>query len=137
NILMRIATATPRGLAALCLGAALVLPGCGGPKHVPVVGMATTVDGKPLAGFVISFNSDPAKGNNARVACMGRIGADGQYALISDDGFKVTKGALLGWYKVTLSSPDDNVIPANKKYTDFRKTDLSVEVVAEPQPGAY
>jgi len=111
--------------------------GCGGPNHVPVAGKATMIDGKPLAGLVISFNPDPAKGNDARVACMGRIGANGDYALISDDGFKVTKGVRLGWYKVTLSSPDDNFIPANKKYTDFRKTDLAVEFVAEPQPGAY
>ena len=121
--------------AAICACGAMA--GCGGPKHVPVAGKATLLDGKPLAGLVISFNPDPAKGNDARVACMGRIGANGDYSLISDDGFKVTKGARLGWYKVTLSSPDDNFIPANKKYTDFRKTDLRVEVVSEPQPGAY
>jgi hypothetical protein len=123
-------------LAFLCACGAITTAGCGGPKHVPVVGKAT-VDGKPLAGLVISYNPDSAKGNDARVSCMGRIGADGHYSLISDDGFKVTKGARLGWYKVTLSSPDDAVIPVNKKYTDFRKTDLAVEVVADPQPGAY
>ena len=134
---MRIFTATLRVLAVLCTCGALAAPGCGGPKHVPVAGTATMVDGKPLAGLVISFNADPAKGNDARVACMGRIDANGHYSLISDDGFKVTKGARLGWYKVTLSSPDDYQIPANKKYTDFRKTDLLVEVVAEPMPGAY
>jgi hypothetical protein len=134
---MRDFTATLRVLAVLGVCGMLAALGCGGPTHVPVAGTATTVDGKPLAGLVISFNPDPAKGNHARVACMGRIGANGHYSLISDDGFKVTKGAQLGWYKVTLSSPDDNLIPANKKYTDFRKTDLVVEVVSEPQPGAY
>jgi hypothetical protein len=109
--------------------------GCG-PRHVPVVGKAT-INGKPLAGLVIEFNPDPEKGNDARVSCMGRIGPDGQYTLISDDGFKVKKGARLGWYKVTVSSPDDEAIPVNKKYTDFRKTDLKVEVVADPAPGTY
>jgi hypothetical protein len=120
----------------LCACVVMTTVGCGGPKHVPVVGKAT-VDGKPLAGLVISFNPDPEKGNDARVSCMGRIGADGQYSLISDDGFKVTKGARLGWYKVTLSSPDDAVMPVNKKYTDFRKTNLTVEVIADAKPGAY
>jgi hypothetical protein len=123
-------------LAFLCACGAITAAGCGGPKHVPVVGKAT-VDGKPLAGLVISFNPDPDKGNDARVSCMGRIGTDGQYSLISDDGHKVTKGVRLGWYKVTLSSPDDAIMPVNKKYADFRKTDLTVEVVADPKPRAY
>jgi hypothetical protein len=133
---MRSFMARMRTLAVLCACGAVITAGCGGPKHVHVAGKAT-VNGKPLAGLVISFNPDPDKGNDARVSCMGRIGADGQYSLISDDGFKVTKGARLGWYKVTVSSPDDAIIPVNKKYTDFRKTDLAVEVVADAQPGAY
>ena len=132
---MRLSQSPLRLLGVLCAGGLLTVAGCG-PKHVPVSGKAT-VDGKPLAGLVISFNPDPTKGHDARVACMGRIGGDGQYGLISDDGFKVTKGARLGWYKITLSAPDDQPILANKKYTDFRKTDMTVEVVAEPQPGAY
>jgi hypothetical protein len=114
---------------------ALAAAGCG-PKHVHVSGTAT-VDGKPVSGLLVSFNADPAKGNDARVSCVGRVGADGKYSLVSDDGSKVTKGARLGWYKVTVSAPDDGRLPVNKKYTDFRQTDLSVEVVAEPQPGAY
>jgi hypothetical protein len=133
---MRMAKATLRVSGVLLACGAMAAAGCGGPKHVPVAGRAT-VDGKPLAGLVITFNPDPAKGNDARVSCVGRVGADGQYSLISDDGFKVRKGARLGWYKVTVSSPDDNLIPVNKKYTNFRQTDLTVEVVADPQPGAY
>jgi hypothetical protein len=133
---MRISKATLRVLGVVSAWATLSAAGCGGPRHVPVSGKAT-VDGKPLAGLVISFNADPAKGNDARVSCVGRIGADGKYTLLSDDGFKVTKGARLGWYKVTLSSPDDDALPVHRKYTDFRQTDLSIEVVADPQPGAY
>jgi hypothetical protein len=135
SIRMRFFIVRMRILAVLYACAAITVAGCG-PKHVAVVGKATC-NGKPLAGLVISFNPDPDKGNDARVSCMGRIGSDGQYSLISDDGHTVTKGARLGWYKVTLSSPDDAPIPANKKYTDFRKTDLLVEVVADAQPGAY
>jgi hypothetical protein len=133
---MRISGPAPRVLGVVCAWAALAAAGCGGPRHVPVSGTAT-VEGKPLAGLVISFNPDPARGNDARVSCVGRIGADGKFSLISDDGFKVTKGARLGWYKVTVSAPDDGRLPVHKKYTDFRQTDLSVEVVAEPAPGAY
>lgn len=83
-----------RGASSLCLGADS-RGRLRRPKHVPVVGTAT-VDGKPLAGFVVSFNPDPDKGHTARLACAGRVGGDGRYSLISDDGFKVTKGALLG-----------------------------------------
>jgi hypothetical protein len=133
---MRMSRAPLRVLGVVCAWAALTAAGCGGPRHVPVAGTAT-VDGKSLAGLVISFNPDPAKGNDARVSCIGRIGADGKYSLISDDGFKVTKGARLGWYKVTVSSPDDGALPVNRKYTDFRQTDLLIEVVADPRPGAY
>src|SRR5438445_1984398 len=73
SIRMRVFTAARRVLAVFCACGVMAAPGCGGPKHVPVAGTATTVDGKPLAGLVISFNADPAKGNDARVACMGRI----------------------------------------------------------------
>ena len=114
----------------------LAVAGCGGPKYVTVVGTAT-YDGKPLTGLLVSFNPDPAKGHTARVSCVGRIGPDGKFSLISDDGFKTTKGALLGWYKVTISAPDEEFIPVNKKYTSFKTTDMLVEVVADPQPGAY
>jgi hypothetical protein len=133
---MRTFIATLRVLGILCACGAMTAAGCGGPKHVPVVGKAT-VNGKPLSGLVISFNPDPAKGNEARVSCMGRIGANGEYTLISDDGFKVTKGARPGWYKVTLSAPDEESMPVNKKYTAFKTTDLTIEVVDDPQPGAY
>jgi hypothetical protein len=133
---MRTSKAAPRALAVLCLCGAMATAGCGGPRYVPVSGTAT-YNGKPLTGLLVSFNPDPDKGNDARVSCVGRVGPDGKYSLLSDDGFKATKGARLGWYKVTLSAPDEEAIPANKKYTDFRKTDMLVEVVADPKPGAY
>jgi hypothetical protein len=112
-----------------------LLAGCG-PKVVPVSGKAT-LDGKPLSGFVVTFNPDTSKGPEARMDCSGRLGADGQYSLRMDDGFKTYKGAPPGWYKVTIWSPDDKPLLVNKKYTNIKQTDLTIEVVADPPPGAY
>jgi hypothetical protein len=133
---MRRSRALQHLLGVLCVGELIAAAGCGGPKVVPVSGTAT-VDGKPLAEFVVTFNPDPAKGHNARVDCSGRIGRDGEFSLRTDDGFKQYKGAPPGWYKVTIYSPDDKPIPVHKKYTDFKQTDLTIEVVENPAPGAY
>jgi hypothetical protein len=103
---------------------------------VPVSGTAT-LDGKALAGFLVTFNPDATKGHEGRMDCSGRIGADGKYSLRMDDGFKQYKGVPPGWYKVTISSPDDVPLPVNKRYTSIKTTDLSIEVVATPPPGAY
>src|SRR5436309_6111793 len=84
----------------------LAAAGCGGLKVVPVSGTAT-LDGKPLAGFNVTFTPDATKGHEGRMDCQGRIGPDGQYSLRTDDSFKIYKGAPVGWYKVTLWSPDD------------------------------
>ena len=102
----------------------------------PVAGTAT-LDGKPLAGFVVTFNPDVEKGMQSRMDCSGRLGSEGQYSIKMDDGFKQYTGAPPGWYKVTIWSPDDKPIPVNKKYTNIKTTDLSIEVVPEPPPGAY
>src|SRR5262245_13154277 len=123
-------------LGVLCAWGLIAAAGCGGPKVYPVSGKAT-LDGKPFGGFVVTFTPDSAKGHQARVDCSARLGGDGQYSIRTDDGFKVYQGAPPGWYKVTLWSPEDKPIPVNKKYTDFKTTDLTIEVVADPAPGAY
>jgi hypothetical protein len=133
---MRTETAARLLLGVLCAGGLMAAVGCGGPRVVPVSGTAT-VDGKPLAGFVVTFNPDATKGHEARMDCSARIGADGRYSLRTDDGFKTYKGAPPGWYKVTIWSPDDKPLPVNKRYTNIKTTDLAVEVVVSPQPGAY
>jgi hypothetical protein len=121
----------------LAAGLLLAATGCGGLKVVPVSGTAT-LDSKPgLGGFVVTFNPDTEKGHSGRMDCSGRIDATGHYALRTDDGFKVYKGAPPGWYKVTIWSPDDKPMPANKKYTNIKTTELSIEVVENPSPGAY
>jgi hypothetical protein len=107
-------------------------------KIVPVSGKVT-VDGKPLKRGVLTFNPDPAKGNTARIACRGRIQGEGRYELFTDDGSHNTKGAPIGWYKVTIGTTqaDDSPLPVNDKYTDFTQTDLEVEVVESPKADAY
>jgi hypothetical protein len=122
----------------LFASALLAVVGCGGLRVVPVAGRATA-DGQPLTRGVVSFSPDPAKGNTARVACRGRVQGDGRYELYTDDGSRVTKGAPIGWYRVTIASTpgDDRPLPVNSKYTDFDKTDLAIEVSADTAPGAY
>ena len=116
----------------------MAIVGCGGLKLVPVSGKVT-LNGKPLAGAAVTFNADPAKGNTHRVSCQVRIKADGQYEMYTDEGGKVSKGAPLGWYKVTFLTglPGAPPIEIDGKYLDFDKTPLSVEVVDDPRPGAY
>lgn len=122
----------------LCACCLLTLEGCGGMKLVSVSGKAT-IDGKPLGRGVVSFNPDPSKGNTVRIATTGLLKGDGQFEVYTDDGHQVKPGVPLGWYKVTITAPggDDRPLPVNVKYTDFTKTDLTVEVVANPTPGAY
>jgi hypothetical protein len=126
---------------ALCAGGLLALAGCGGLKLVPVSGTVTLGD-QPLKVGRVLFNPDATKGNNARVACVGRIRTDGRYELYttgvtpSENG----KGVPLGWYKVTLlnatgSTELDRLV--NPIYFDENKTPLSIEVVADPPAGAY
>jgi hypothetical protein len=121
-----------------CAGALLGLAGCGGIKVVPVSGKAL-VDGTPLTRGVINFNPDPAKGNTARIACRGRIKGDGQYELFTDDGSDVTKGAPVGWYKVTIATTpgDDTPLPVHGRYSEFTQTDIEIEVGPNAGPGAY
>jgi hypothetical protein len=107
--------------------------GCGGgPKVVPVSGIAT-LDGQPLSGFGLQFNPEV----EARLDCTGYPGGDGSYSVITDDSFDQYKGAPPGKYKVTIFSPNDKPILANKRYTNVQTTDMIVEVKADAPPGAY
>jgi hypothetical protein len=124
----------------LCVCALFTFPGCDRLKLVPVSGVVTQA-GKPLTGGAVSFVPDSSKGNTARLSCVGRIGRDGRYELMSNGVTKseTGKGAPLGWYKVMLltslpGAPDITVDPI---YTDPESTPLSVEVVANPESGRY
>jgi hypothetical protein len=122
-------------------GLLVATAGCGGRELVRVSGKVT-VDGAPLSTGRISFIPDAAKGNKAPVACVGQIGANGQFDLFttgvqgSDNG----KGAPAGWYKVILMNKfnstelDDKVDPI---YFNEATTPLSIEVTSKPPPGSY
>jgi hypothetical protein len=128
-----------RRIGTAVLACALVtLVGCGGLRVVPVTGKVMLGD-KPLAGAVVSFNPDQAKGNTHRVSSTGRIDKDGHYEIYTDDGSKVRKGAPPGWYKVTLMTglPGAPALEIDGKYLDMEKTPFSVEVVEDPKPSAY
>jgi len=116
--------------------------GCGGPKLVPVSGTVTLAD-QPLTGGRIIFYPDASKGNDARVACTGRISADGRYEIFTTNMLKGAasgKGAPPGWYKVTLvnSNRKDDLDPnVDAAFQDEEKTPLIVEVADPPTPGAF
>jgi hypothetical protein len=128
----------------LALAALILAVGCSGSteKIVPVVGKVT-VAGKPLTIGSVSFRPDASKGNTTRHHPTGVINSEGRYQLYSGR----QTGAPLGWYKVLVFADENQaqgkvhpVMPryaTHVKYTLETKTDLSVEVVEKPAPGAY
>ena len=138
---------TWRYLLAASVGAVATLVGCGDSSSnlVPVVGKVT-VDGQPLTTGTgngnVSFR--PEKGNPSRQEPAGAIDPDGTYRLKTDG----KEGAPLGRYRVMVVDvePIDpkSGFPygkrkshVNYKYADLKTTDLVIEVVREPAPGAY
>jgi hypothetical protein len=132
-------------LLAFCALGILFLSGCG-PKRVPAGG-TVELDGKPMEGGILYFQPNAAKGNTAQVNCSSPI-KGGRFQLQtagierSDSG----SGVPPGWYKVTLRVnmpgekpifPGQPAIQVNPKYLNAETTDLEIEVVENPQPGAY
>ena len=108
-----------------------------------------TVGGVPLQSGIITFQPDTARGNTTPHQPTANIDRNGNYEL-----FTVGKvGAPLGWYKVLVtaieseeelakqpSSPGRRRRPKSVidlKYRDPKTTDLVIEVVESPAPGAY
>jgi hypothetical protein len=110
-----------------------VIAGCGTP-FAEVSGKAT-VEGKPLTKAGVFFSPD--KDNRVTEVPRGWLDADGKFHIQTAD----KKGCPPGWYKVylTIERKRGEIVqsPVNAKYLDPAKTDISVEVVANPQPGAY
>jgi hypothetical protein len=127
-------------LTILCACGLLAMTGCASLKLVPVSGTVTQA-GKPLTGGAVSFVPDASKGNNARLSCLGRIGPNGRYELLTNGVTKseTGKGAPIGWYKVALITtlPGAAEITVNPIYTDPETTPLLIEVVANPEAGRY
>jgi len=147
---MKRASFSPFAVPAIFVGVILT-PGCG-QKEVtlaPVTGKVT-VDGKPLTSGSVSLIPDvPLGSEGAKQASKiptlgpsgGEIGPDGTYKIYTSG----KEGAPLGKYRVRVVPPitevkDDKEVPDigfDKKYTDANKTPLRIEVVPNPQPGAY
>src|SRR5262249_48369003 len=137
----------PLQLLTILCGGAIVWagPGCAGRsgvgKTVPVTGKVYLGD-LPLTTGSVSFRPDASKGNNSTLEPSGDIGADGTYQLATQG----KPGAPPGWYKVIVaadvpSNPNDPYsMPKSlisPKYADPNTTDLSIQVVESPSPGAY
>jgi hypothetical protein len=118
-------------------------------RTVPVTGMVT-IDNVPLTAksTVVLFKPDASKGNTSSFEPTGTVDADGNYTLKT----RGKNGAPSGWYKVVVTahegsppqhpkSPREHhpvvksLIPV--KYGQEKTSDLSIEVVENPTPGAY
>jgi hypothetical protein len=126
--------------------------GCGDESGVgktfPVTG-TITLDGQPLVAktTVVLFKPDGARGNASAFEPTGTVDGQGRYTLFT----KGKKGAPPGWYKVAVTAHEGRsehpkgtlrhrpvahaVIPG--KYGQPEISDLSIEVVENPPPGAY
>jgi len=142
---MRSKSVSACGRFLLTLGSFALASGCGdaGPRFYPVSG-TILLDGKPLTGVAqgsVSFRGDAAKGNQTMHQPTGTITADGKFELVTVG----KKGAPLGWYRVVVAAyanklEEGPVTPRlllDAKYYNPETTELSIEVVQSPAPGAY
>ena len=137
----------PFALLSACLAT-----GCGDDSGVgptfPVAGKVT-VGNVPLTAksTIMLFKPDAARGNTSAWEPAGTVDADGNYTVKT----KGKNGAPPGWYKVVATARDEAapLHPANPRhrpaakslvparYGSEKTTDLAIEVVANPAPGAY
>ncbi len=118
----------------------LFLPGCGKaeklPPLAPVKGVVTA-NGAPVTAGYVSLKAEDTPGVPLP-PCSGKIGADGTYEIFTGGA----PGAPLGKFKVYVSPsmmPDaaKSGLPFDKKYLDPEKSKLTIEVVANAEPGRY
>jgi len=130
--------------------AALPSAGCGdGITRYPVSGHIT-LNGQPFIHetTAVLFKPDKSKGNNSALEPVGKADDDGIYSVTTNG----RSGAPPGWYKVVVTAHDGKWFASTEKGHDRRPavgsllpqkyglastTDLAVEVVADPVPGAY
>jgi hypothetical protein len=127
--------------------------GCGDGSRVgptfPVSGQITFMN-EPLVAknTIVLLKPDASKGNTSPFEPTGTVDESGTYVLRTEGKM----GAPPGWYKVVVVSRDDapvvhpkaqqNHRPVSKslvpaKYGQEKSTDLVIEVVENPSPGAY
>ena len=123
------------GFVALCLGGLFACTGCG-ERRAEVTGKAT-VDGKPLNSPLITILFAPDKDNPVKKIPSASLDANGQYTMVTGG----TGGVPLGWYRVHVHWDSKNAkgqpCPVHPRFLESGLTTLSVEVVKNPQPGAY
>jgi hypothetical protein len=126
--------------------------GCGDDSGVgktfPVAGRIT-INQEPLTAksTVVLFKPDASKGNTSSFEPIGTVDEEGIYTLVT----KGKKGAPPGWYKVVVTATESSPVHPNNpqghhpvaqslvpaKYGHEKTSDLSIEVVENPQPDAY
>src|SRR5262249_9210024 len=126
--------------------------GCGDDSGVgptfPVSGKVT-LQNVPLTAksTIVLFKPDASRGNTSPFEPAGTVDAAGNYTVKT----KAKNGAPPGWYKVMVTARDEaapqhpsdprhrpaakSLVPA--KYGSEKTTNLAIEVVANPAPGAY
>ncbi len=142
-----------RGLFTAALVIALLAVGCGGGDSglgkILAVSGKVTLDDRPLTAesTMVLFKPDAAKGNTSPFEPAGTVDPRGSYTLVT----KGRKGAPPGWYRVVVTATEPgndkpkgprhrrpvprSLLPS--KYGQASTTDLVIEVVENPRPGAY
>jgi hypothetical protein len=131
---------SPVGVVVVLSLCCLLMAGCGKKVALLPVAGTVTLNGQPLSKGRVTFMPDLAQGNLAQSAATGRI-ERGSYQMLTFEQL----GAPPGRYKVIIENAfleNDPPLPTKKsaipsKYRYLRTTDLVVEVVANPKPGAY
>ena len=120
----------------LSLGALVAAAGCGGEQRAGVSGKAT-VDGKPLNSKLITILFAPDKDNPTQKIPSAAVDENGNYTMRTG----ATGGVPLGKYKVHVFWDSKNAkgqpCPVHPRFLESGLTTLSIEVVANPPPGAY
>jgi len=124
---------------ALVLGVlVLSLPGCGSSVKVSPVRGKVTADGAPVTSGQVSYI--PTSADQKGGMSAGQITSSGEYTIYTAG----KEGAPLGTYKVTVTAsmvPGGGksmpTTPYSNKYSTAATTPLTIEVVANPEPGKY
>jgi hypothetical protein len=101
------------------------------------VGGKVTVDGKPLISNACTIMFAPDKDNPLQKIPSAPLDENGVYHVTTGG----SDGVPPGWYKVYVAfdarQSKGKPPPFNARYLDAAKSPLTIEVVANPQPGAY
>ena len=118
-----------------CLGGLVACAGCG--EKRAEVSCKATVDGKPLNSKLITILFAPDKGNPLKKIPSAELDDNGNYTMSTG----ATGGVPLGWYRVHVHWDSKNSkgqpCPVHSRFLDSGLTSLAIEVVPNPQPGAY